>query len=263
MHARTANDRRTSRAGASRQPIGRAVLLSLVGICLTSCQPRYMPLLPMPQVTIPAASESPVLSTSNTPISTTESSASATSTTGVRVQEVSTRRELTGREEFPTNWLPEQTARPWRKIVVHHSASAAGSVETIDAEHRQRVDAEGQPWLGIGYHFAIGNGQGMPDGQVTPTFRWREQLAGAHAGVAEANATGIGICLIGNFEVAPPTPRQLDAAVRLTRALATEFDIAPADIVRHGDLKATACPGRHFPWTEFQAAVVPHAQTLE
>ena len=258
MHARTAIDRSTMLAGASRHPSGRAVLLSLVGICLTSCQPRHVALLTRPQVTIPPNSESLDLTTPAIEQSTAESSTST-----VRIQEVSTRRELNGREEFHADWLPEQTARPWRKIVVHHSASAAGSVESIDTEHRQRVDAAGEPWLGIGYHFVIGNGQGMPDGQVTPTFRWREQLAGAHAGVADANATGIGICLIGNFEDAPPTPRQRDAAVRLTRALATQYNIAPADIVRHGDLKATACPGRHFPWREFQAAVAPQDQTLE
>jgi hypothetical protein len=258
MHARTANDRLTIRAGASRRSFGQAVLLSLVGICLTSCQPRHVSLLPMPQVTIPPLSESLDLTTPTLEMSTAESS-----TSPVRVHQVSTRREGAVREEFPTNWLPEQTARPWRKIVVHHSASAAGSVETIDAEHRQRVDAAGEPWLGIGYHFVIGSGAGMQDGQVTPTFRWREQLAGAHAGVADVNATGIGICLIGNFEDAPPTPRQWDAAVRLTRALADRYDIAPADIVRHGDLKATACPGRHFPWTEFQTAVAANAQTLE
>ncbi len=258
MHARTAIDRSTKLAGARRRPIRHAVLLSLVGICLTSCQPRHVALLPRPQVTIPPISESLDLTTPTIEQSTAESSRRT-----VRIQEVSTRRELNGREEFPTDWLPEQAARPWRKIVVHHSATAAGSVESIDAEHRRRVDAAGEPWLGIGYHFVIGSGQGMPDGQITPTFRWREQLAGAHAGVAEANADGIGICLIGNFEDAPPTPRQWDAAVRLTRALATQYEIPPAAIVRHGDLKATACPGRHFPWREFQTAVAPQDQTLE
>jgi hypothetical protein len=245
-------------ARAWRRSLYRAALLSLVSLGLTSCQPRHVALLPKPQVTIPPADESPELTAT-----TVEETIAASPPSRVRVREVSTRREVTTSTKFPADWLPEQTARPWRKIVVHHSASAAGSVDSIDAEHRRRVDAEGKPWLGIGYHFVIGSGQGMPDGQIIPTFRWREQLAGAHAGVAEANDTGIGICLIGNFEDAPPTPRQWDAAVRLTRALATEYDIAPVDIVRHGDLKATACPGRHFPWSEFQAAVDPHAHSLE
>ena len=258
MHARTAIDCRTTLAGASRRPIGQAVLLSLVGICLTSCQPRHVALLPRPQVTIPPVDESPERTATRA-----EETIAALPPSRVRVREVSTRREEASPTNLPTYWLPEQAARPWRTIVVHHSASAAGSVESIDAEHRRRVDAAGEPWLGIGYHFVIGSGQGMPDGQVTPTFRWREQLAGAHAGVAEANNNGIGICLIGNFEDAPPTPRQWDAAVRLTRALATQYDIPPAAIVRHGDLKATACPGRHFPWREFQAAVAPQDQTLE
>ncbi|MBX9792259.1 MAG: peptidoglycan recognition protein family protein [Pirellulales bacterium] len=164
---------------------------------------------------------------------------------------------------LPSAWRPEIPASQWRQIVIHHSATASGSVSSIDAEHRRRVDADGKPWLGIGYHFVIGNGNGMNEGQIEPTFRWREQLPGAHAGVAAANAAGIGICLIGNFEDAPPSPQQLAAAVRLTRALATEYNIAPADILRHGELKATDCPGRRFPWEAFHTAVTADAATLE
>jgi hypothetical protein len=222
--------------------------LSLVGVSLTSCQPRPNQLFTQPQLTINPTSVSP---TETIP------------TTKVPLREVSARHIVAQCEDFPAAWRPQEAAVPWKQIVIHHSASASGSVASIDAEHRRRVDAAGQPWLGIGYHFVIGNGNGMNEAQVEPTFRWREQLPGAHAGVAEANATGIGICLIGNLEDAPPTPRQLAAAVRLTRALAAEFDIAPADIVRHGDLKATACPGRAFPWEEFHAAVVASAPTLE
>ena len=78
-----------------------------------------------------------------------------------------------------------------------------------------RKDAQGNPWLGIGYHFVIGNGRGMEDGQVEPTFRWKQQLAGAHAGQRRHNESGIGICLIGNFDEAPPTAKQLSALKEL------------------------------------------------
>src|SRR5437870_125474 len=71
-----------------------------------------------------------------------------------------------------SSWRPAVPARAWKNIVLHHSATASGTVEGIDREHRQRKDAAGQPWQGIGYHFVIGNSQGMADGLVQPTFRW-------------------------------------------------------------------------------------------
>lgn len=138
--------------------------------------------------------------------------------------------------------------RDWKSIVVHHTATESGSVESIDAEHRTRRDGNGNPWKGIGYHFLIGNGHGMPDGEVTATFRWKEQLDGAHAGNAEYNTTGIGICLVGNFEESPPTEAQIKATRQLISGLQRACAIETTGIVRHGDVRATACPGKLFPW---------------
>lgn len=144
-------------------------------------------------------------------------------------------------------YVPGRPERRWKYIVFHHSATAEGSVAAIDAEHRTRKDRQGKPWMGIGYHFVIGNGRGMDDGQIEPTFRWREQLHGAHAGNPEHNELGIGICFVGDFNQAPPTARQLAAARQLVRELALRYSIAPADIVRHRDVGPTECPGSQFP----------------
>lgn len=137
--------------------------------------------------------------------------------------------------------------RSWKFIVLHHSATESGTVESIDAEHRQRTDSAGIPWRGIGYHFVVGNGNGLGDGVVAPTFRWKDQSAGAHAGQADYNEHGIGICLIGNFEQARPSARQMEAVHRLVGYLKGEHAIPSDRVLKHGDLKATACPGRHFP----------------
>ncbi len=129
-------------------------------------------------------------------------------------------------------------------------------MRSIDIDHRNRIDKEGQPWLGIGYHLVIGNGNPMGDGEVEPTFRWRDQLQGAHAGEHRYNEYGIGICLIGDFEHQAPTPRQVDAARRLVSELCFRFHIPPANCVRHGDITGTKCPGRLFPFDEIVAAPV-------
>lgn len=143
-------------------------------------------------------------------------------------------------------WVPRVKARDWKYIVLHHTASDAGSVKSIHESHRRRKDGAGNPWLGIGYHFVIGNGNGMEDGAIEPTFRWKQQLHGAHAGVSDYNQRGIGIVLIGNFEKHRPTPAQLRSAKRLVETLRGEYQIGAKNIVTHGDIKKTACPGRHF-----------------
>jgi hypothetical protein len=152
-------------------------------------------------------------------------------------------------------WMAGVAESDWEYVVVHHSASESGSVQSIHEEHRRRKDAMGNAWLGIGYHFVIGNGQGMKDGAVEPTFRWEEQLHGAHSGDPLFNARGIGICLIGNFEKTPPSKAQLTAVKELVKTLAGRHQIVRKKIIGHASVKATACPGKHFPLQDVRAAV--------
>jgi hypothetical protein len=144
------------------------------------------------------------------------------------------------------DWIPKATRREWKYIVVHHSATTSGSVDSIHEEHRRRKDAAGNPWLGIGYHFVIGNGNGMDDGFAEPTFRWKQQLHGAHCGNAQYNGAGIGICLIGNFEDNPPTARQRRSLIRLIRYLSVRYEIGQAAIIGHKSVRPTLCPGKQL-----------------
>lgn len=144
------------------------------------------------------------------------------------------------------DWIPEATRREWKYIVVHHSATTSGSVDSIHEQHRRRKDATGNPWLGIGYHFVIGNGNGMDDGLAEPTFRWKQQLHGAHCGNAHYNGAGIGICLIGNFEDNPPTARQRRSLIRLIRYLSVRYEIGQSAIIGHKSVRPTLCPGKQL-----------------
>lgn len=146
----------------------------------------------------------------------------------------------------PNPWKPNVGAAPreWRHIVIHHTASAAGSVETIHEAHL------GRGWDGVGYHFVIGNGNGMEDGAIEPTFRWREQMHGAHAGKNEYNQHGIGICLVGNFQESHPSAAQLTSVKRLVATLKHEYQVPSENVIAHKDVKATACPGKNFPLAE-------------
>ena len=100
---------------------------------------------------------------------------------------------------------PNKADRPWRYIVLHHSASASGNYDQIDGEHRKILGIDG-----CGYHFVIGNGSGSPDGQIEVSRRWNNQKQGAHtrnARTHDADEYGIGICLVGDFDQQAPVGR--------------------------------------------------------
>ncbi len=181
------------------------------------------------QAPTPSSLTPPTLSKVQTPRSNVEPDPSAT------------------KEQAPQGWQPRVPLREWEFIVLHHTATAEGDVPTINKEHQKRKDSGGAAWRGIGYHFLIGNGKGMKDGEIEPTFRWIEQADGAHAGSLPHNERGIGICLVGNFNKTVPTKKQLASLKKLMAWLKTETDIPDERILKHSDIKSTACPGKKFP----------------
>jgi hypothetical protein len=158
-------------------------------------------------------------------------------------------------QDVKTLWMADVEETQWEYIIIHHSATESGSVESIHQEHLKRRDAEGNRWLGIGYHFVIGNGHGMSDGTVQSTFRWDEQIHGAHSGSEVFNSRGIGICVIGNFEDTAPSKAQLDSLKTLVIALSSRHRITPENFMGHAAVKTTACPGKHFPLKEVRQVV--------
>jgi hypothetical protein len=154
----------------------------------------------------------------------------------------------------PPEWIPPAyRERRWTAIVLHHSATAKGNAAFFNKAHEGRSDDNGNHWKGIGYDFVIGNGTMSGDGQVEVTFRWRQQITGAHCRTDKsnwANKTGIGICLVGDFDKTIPTRRQMISLVQLIRFLQERYRIPKSRIYGHGQTpgaKPTACPGRRFP----------------
>jgi hypothetical protein len=141
---------------------------------------------------------------------------------------------------IPREWVPLSRPNTWQWVVIHHSATTTGGATLFNKEHR----AKG--WDELGYHFVIGNGTDTRDGQVEVGSRWPRQKWGAHAKTPDNrfNDFGIGICLVGNFDVTRPTDEQMKALAKLTAYLMKTYRIPPARVVGHGDTKATDCPGR-------------------
>jgi hypothetical protein len=144
-------------------------------------------------------------------------------------------------------FLPPKADRPWKYVVLHHSAKETGSYDEIDHEHRKVLG-----WEGCGYHFVIGNGTGSPDGQIEVASRWSNQKHGVHCRdgkTSDVNEYGIGICLVGNLDKTAPTARQIAASKALVAYLGERYAIPTGRIETHSHLAAspTACPGKHFP----------------
>jgi hypothetical protein len=155
-------------------------------------------------------------------------------------------------DDLATAIQPSCDLQPrWDYIVIHHSATPRGSASAFHEDH-----LHDRGWNnGLGYHFVIGNGQGSPDGAVEAGPRWLQQMTGAHCSTTDNryNEHGIGICLVGNFEVDHPTAAQLDTLERLVRLLCWACNITLEDVRVHGDLKSTLCPGKNFSLQDFMA----------
>jgi len=150
------------------------------------------------------------------------------------------------------NELDRYHVRDWKYIVIHHSASPTGCAAEFDKFHRVNRGWEN----GLGYHFVIGNGSGSGDGKIEIGNRWVKQLDGAHAGVQEYNHSGIGICLVGNFNESYPTASQMASLSMLVEYLQDKCHISSENVIMHRHFRQTECPGRNFPYYKVLARTV-------
>lgn len=137
----------------------------------------------------------------------------------------------------------------WGSIVIVHSGTPSGSAADIAQEHR------GLGYDGLGFHFVIGNGTRMGDGEIHVGYRWIDQrdgaeLAGVRAGFASSGV--IEICLVGDGDRRPFTDEQLHRLAQVVSALADRLDIPSDKINLHKDLAGTTSPGQYFPQSEFE-----------
>jgi LysM repeat protein len=141
----------------------------------------------------------------------------------------------------------------WKYIVIHHSGVDEGTVKGMDRYHREVRHMEN----GLAYHFVIGNGHGMGDGEIAVGHRWREQLDGGHLRSEAQNKIAIGICLVGNFDKHAPSARQLRSLHALVEALMHRCDLTYRAVKTHQQINiiGTRCPGRHFPAQSFVAGL--------
>ncbi len=123
-------------------------------------------------------------------------------------------------------------------IILHHRAGDGDSLSI----HRLHLS---KGWSGIGYHFYV-----RKDGSV---YRGRPiGTIGAHC--TGYNDKSIGVCFEGNFETGVEIPNpQKRAGKELVTYLKGLYP--KAEIKKHRDMEATACPGENFPFDEIKKGV--------
>jgi N-acetyl-anhydromuramyl-L-alanine amidase AmpD len=141
--------------------------------------------------------------------------------------------ELAGEPPDPSVY---QRMREVGRIVIHHSATETGCARVFRALHRA-VNG----WVDIGYHFVIGNGTLSADGEIEQGRP--EWAVGAHA--RRNNDDSLGVCLVGNMDLHPPTEAQCVSLARLLGTLMSKYGLSLDDLVLHGELPecSTRCPG--------------------
>lgn len=128
------------------------------------------------------------------------------------------------------------------QIVIHHTGNSDSQGNYIDDDLSAAEIHDihlGLGWVGIGYHFVVRKDGTIERGRPL----WSQ---GAHAQGENWHTVGIHVC--GNFEIAYPTPAQIESLSYLVGWIAEKYDI-PCDknqIVGHCDLMPTACPGQHL-----------------
>ena len=137
----------------------------------------------------------------------------------------------------------------WQYIIIHHSGVDTGTVKAMDQYHREVRHMEN----GLAYHFVIGNGSGMGDGEIAVGRRWTLQLDGGHLASEAQNKVAIGICLVGNFDEHRPTLREMDSLRALVEELMVRCKLTPRAVKTHQQINIvrTRCPGAKFPAKSF------------
>lgn len=141
-----------------------------------------------------------------------------------------------------------------RYIIVHHSLtkdSGTVSWQAIRDWHTGVNPDSKYKWSDIGYHFGIelvNDHYEILAGRMLDTH-------GAHT--RGANAVGIGICCVGNFDLAPPPEEQFKLAVKLTKSLMKVFKIPRGHVHGHNHFANwKSCPGTLFDMQKFKRSIV-------
>lgn len=143
-------------------------------------------------------------------------------------------------------------------IVIHHSLTKDG--QTVDWDAIRRYHREVNGWSDIGYHYGI---EQVGKGILLQVGR-PESVPGAHTKEMHMNSKSLGICVVGNFDLAPPGLEVLRFLSEIVRRKVMEYGIPVQAVLGHREVGVMAgfdwkkgeyksCPGKYFPMDTLRA----------
>jgi hypothetical protein len=126
------------------------------------------------------------------------------------------------------------------RIIVHHSLTADNlMLDNFTAIKNYHIKTNG--WSDIGYHRVLESDKGKLVVKQGRAFA----KDGAHCKEQSMNTKSIGFCIVGNFDIAPPTEEVYRAAAKEIKDLRAKFGDLPID--PHGKYATyKSCPGTKF-----------------
>lgn len=133
-------------------------------------------------------------------------------------------------------------------IVIHHSLSPdRGLGDWQDIVKWHYID---NGWDHVGYHYGVEEMNGL-----LVCHKGRPEIyKGAHS--IPVNSNSLAVCIIGNFDLEPPSPVILDAAAQVVRELVERYSIPFHSIKGHSEtMQNRTCPGAYFDMDSFRDKV--------
>ncbi|MGH3759747.1 peptidoglycan recognition protein family protein [Actinophytocola sp.] len=134
-------------------------------------------------------------------------------------------------------------------IIVHHTAGS--NSDDLSLEHAfaisrgiQNFHMDSRGWIDSGQQLTNSRGGHITEGRhrsVEILDGGTQHVMGAHVG--NHNSETIGIENEGLYSNVDVTPELWDSLVQLVAYIASQYGIAPSEIMGHRDFNATECPG--------------------
>jgi N-acetylmuramoyl-L-alanine amidase len=134
------------------------------------------------------------------------------------------------------------------KLIIHHSLTKDQTVADWPAIKRYHIQEKG--WTDIGYHWGVE----VVDGAVVIERGRPENVPGAHT--IGMNQKSLGICVVGNYDLVPPSDAVLNRLADLCALKCREYKLRPDDIEPHHKYASyKTCPGSKFPMDKLRTKV--------
>lgn len=133
-------------------------------------------------------------------------------------------------------------------IILHHSLTKDSNTVSWSAIRKYHIVDQG--WRDIGYHFGI---ELIGEYYEILLGRLPDEM-GAHCVAQGMNHGSLGICVVGNFDLARPCNAQWQRTLNLVRWLCQEHSISVDRVLGHGEVSKNGrtCPGRFFDMGKFR-----------